>query len=192
MNSSGEVTRLLSAWTNGDAQALDELMPLVYGELHRIARRCWAGQPHGHTLQPTALLHEAYLKLVSQGEKTFQGRAHFFAVASMAMRQVLVNHAEATLAEKRGGGQETVPLEDIEVAVRQEAQEVVALHEALRALEQMDPRKGRVVELRYFGGLSIEETAAALDVSTITVTRDWQAARAWLARELGVGDSARV
>lgn len=167
-------------------------MPLVYGELHRIARRCWAGQAHGHTLQPTALLHEAYLKLVSQGEKTFQGRAHFFAVASMAMRQVLVNHAEATLAGKRGGGQETVPLEDIEVAVRQEAREVVALHEALRALEQMDPRKGRVVELRYFGGLSLEETAAALNVSTITVTRDWQAARAWLARQLGVGDSAPV
>src|SRR5258708_5275013 len=113
MNSSGEVTKLLSAWTNGDPHALEELMPLVYGELHRIARRCWTGPPHGHTLQPTALLHEAYLKLASQGEKTFQGRAHFFAVASMAMRQVLVNHAEATLAEKRGGSTESVALEHI-------------------------------------------------------------------------------
>lgn len=186
MSSTGDVTRLLSAWTGGDQQALDDLMPLVYRELHRIARRCWGAQAADHTLQPTALIHEAYLKLVSQGERTFQSRAHFFALASMAMRQVLVNHAEARLAEKRGGGKETVPLEEVE-PVRQEAREVLALHEALKALEKLDPRKSRVVELRYFGGLSIEETAEALGVSTITVTRDFQAARAWLARELGAG-----
>jgi len=189
MHPSGDVTRLLSAWTNGDQQALDGLMPLVYGELHRIARRCWSSQNQGHTLQPTALIHEAYLKLVSQGQRTFQSRAHFFAVASIAMRQVLVNHAEANLAEKRGGGKETVSLDDIDPALRQEAKEVLALHEALKELDRIDPRKSRVVELRYFGGLSIEETAEALGVSTITVTRDFQAARAWLARELGAGDT---
>ena len=189
MHPSGDVTRLLSAWTNGDQQALDGLMPLVYSELHRIARRCWSSQPQGHTLQPTALIHEAYLKLVNQGQRTFQSRAHFFAVASIAMRQVLVNHAEANLAEKRGGGKETISLEDIDPALRQEAKEVLALHEALKELDRIDPRKSRVVELRYFGGLSIEETAEALGVSTITVTRDFQAARAWLARELGAGDA---
>src|SRR5665213_3505160 len=155
MPPSGDVTRLLSAWTNGDQQALDGLMPLFYGELHRIARRCWSSQPQGQTLQPTALIHEAYLKLVSQGQRTFQSRAHFFAVASMAMRQVLVNHAEASLAEKRGGGKETVSLEDIDPALRQESREVLALHEALKELDRIDSRKSRVVELRYFGGLSI-------------------------------------
>jgi RNA polymerase sigma-70 factor, ECF subfamily len=189
MNPSGDVTRLLSAWTNGDQEALDELMPLVYGELHRIARRCWSSQPQGHTLQPTALIHEAYLKLVGQGQRTFHSRAHFFALASMAMRQVLVNHAEANLAEKRGGGKGTISLDDAEPALRQEAREVLALNEALKELERIDPRKSRVVELRYFGGLSIEETAEALGVSTVTVTRDFQAARAWLARELGAGDT---
>jgi RNA polymerase sigma factor (TIGR02999 family) len=189
MHPSGDVTRLLSAWTNGDQQALDELMPLVYGELHRIARRCWRGQPQGHTLQPTALIHEAYLKLVSQGQRTFHSRAHFFALSSMAMRQVLVNHAEASLAEKRGGGKGTVSFDDIEPALRQEAKEVLALHDALKDLDKIDPRKSCVVELRYFGGLSIEETAEALGVSTVTVTRDFQAARAWLARELGAGNT---
>lgn len=188
MQPSGDVTRLLSAWTSGDQQALDQLMPLVYRELHRIARRCWGSQPPGHTLQPTALIHEAYLKLVSQGQRTFHSRSHFFAVASMAMRQVLVNHAQASLAEKRGAGTEVISLEDIEPALRQEAKEVMALHEALKDLEKIDTRKSRVVELRYFGGLSIQEAAEALGVSTVTVTRDFQAARAWLARELGVGD----
>lgn len=187
MESSGEVTRLLTAWTGGDQCALDELMPLVYSELHRIARRCWGMQPADHTLQPTALIHEAYLKLVSQGERNFQSRTHFFKLASMAMRQVLVNHAEARLTEKRGGGQVTVSLDDVEPAVRQEAREVLELHEALKVLERLDPRKSRVVELRYFAGLSIEETAEALGISTITVTRDFKAARAWLARELGAG-----
>lgn len=185
MQPEDQVTRLLSAWTGGDRQALDELMPLVYGELRRIAKRTWGAQKSDHTLQPTALIHEAYLKLVGQGERTFQSRTHFFAVASMAMRQVLVNYAEASLAEKRGGGAANVPLEEAEEAVQMEAREVLALHDALERLAVLDRRKAQVVELRYFGGLSIEETAEALGISTITVTRDWQAARAWLARELG-------
>ena len=185
---SGDVTRLLSAWTGGDQQALDQLMPLVYSELHRIARRHWGGQPQGHTLEPTALIHEAYLKLVSRGEKTFESRNHFFALASMAMRQILVNHAEASLAAKRGGDQQTVSLDDVQPVV-EEAKEVLALHDALNRLAKIDPRKSRVVELRYFGGLSIEEAAGALGISTITVTRDWQTARAWLAREMGVGSA---
>lgn len=185
METQGDVTRLLSAWTGGDTHALEELMPLVYQELYRIARRCWTGQPQGHTLQPTALIHEAYLKLVKDGDRSFQNRSHFFAVASMAMRQVLVNHAEATLTQKRGGRVETVVLDDSIPALRQEAGEVLALHEALQRLEKVDQRKSRVVELRYFGGLSIEETAETLKISAVTVTRDWQLARAWLARELG-------
>ena|ERR1035438_3662141 len=184
----GDITRLLSAWTEGDARALEDLIPLVYHELHRIARRHWSGQPEGHTLQPTALIHEAYLKLVGQGEKSFENRTHFFALASMAMRQVLVNHAETRLAGKRGGGVGKVSMEGIDVAVEQEAKEVLALHDALNTLHATDPRKSRVVKLRYFGGLSIEETAEALGVSTVTVTRDWQTARAWLAREIGAGN----
>jgi RNA polymerase sigma factor (TIGR02999 family) len=185
MDSSDNVTRLLSAWTGGDQHALDELMPLVYAELHRIARRAWSSQQSGHTLQPTALIHEAYLRLAGRGEQSFDNRTHFFAVASMAMRQVLVNHAQASLAAKRGGGLEMIPLEEAEHALRQEAKEVLSLHEALQRLATLDARKSRVVELRYFGGLSVEETAEALGISPVTVTRDWQAARAWLARELG-------
>lgn len=160
-------------------------MPLVYNELHRIARYHWSSQPRGHTLQPTALIHEAFLKLV--GHSGVQNRTHFFALASTAMRQILVNHAESSLAQKRGGGLANVPLEERDLAVQEEAKEVVALNEALVALQAIDPRKSRVVELRYFGGLSIEETADVLGVSAVTVTRDWQTARAWLARQLGKG-----
>jgi RNA polymerase sigma factor (TIGR02999 family) len=189
MNPPGDITRLLSAWTAGDELALQELMPLVYNELHRIARRQWSTQPEGHTLQPTALIHEAFLKLVNPRDMAFENRKQFFAVASMAMRQVLVNHAEARLAQKRGGGQANVPLDETEAAVQKEARDVLALHEALKALQLVDARKSRVVELRYFGGLSIEETAEALSISPVTVTRDWQTARAWLARELGMGSA---
>jgi len=185
MESADNLTKLLADWSGGDQQALEQLMPLVYAELHRIARRAWSGQKPGHTLQPTVLIHEAYLKLMGQN-RTFQNRAHFYAVASMAMRQVLVNHAEASLSAKRGGGKNKVPLDEAQVAAEEkEATSVLSLHAALNRLAQMDPRKSRVVELRYFGGLSIEETAEALSVSTLTVSRDWQAARAWLARELG-------
>jgi RNA polymerase sigma factor (TIGR02999 family) len=188
MEPSGDVTRLLAAWAEDDKHALQELMPLVYHELRRIAQHHWRSQPPGNTLPPTALIHEAYLKLIGQADKSFQNRTQFFALASMAMRQVLVNHAEARLAKKRGGGVQKVSMEDVDVAVEREAADLLALDGALKTLHTMDPRKSRVVELRYFGGLSIEETAEALSVSPVTVTRDWQTARAWLARELGVGN----
>jgi RNA polymerase sigma-70 factor, ECF subfamily len=184
MGSQGEVTSLLAAWGKGDQNALNELMPLVYNELHRMARRAWIGQNHANTLQPTALLNEAYLKLAGAENASFQNRCHFFAVASTAMRQILVNHAKSRLAGKRGSGQIKLSIDDVQLAVNQEAAEVVALHEALERLEAVDARKSRVVEMRYFGGLSIEETAEALSVSVITVNRDWRLARTWLMREM--------
>jgi len=183
--STDNLTVLLKSWAEGDNTVLDRLMPLAYHELHRIAQQRWRGQRPGHTLQPTVLIHEAYLKLMGQGQRTFENRLHFFAVMSMAMRQVLVNHAEASLAAKRGGGKINVPLEEAEAPALREATEVLNLHEALKLLSQVNPRQSRVVELRYFGGLSIEETAEVLGVSPVTVTRDWHVARAWLARELG-------
>jgi RNA polymerase sigma factor (TIGR02999 family) len=181
----GNLTVLLKSWADGDQAALDRLMPLAYSELHRIAQQRWRGQRPGQTLQPTVLIHEAYLKLVGQGQRTFENRVHFFAVMSMAMRQVLVNHAEASLAAKRGGGKINVPLEEAEAAALRESTEVLNLHEALKLLAQVNSRQSRVVELRYFGGLSIEEAAEVLAISPVTVTRDWHMARAWLARELG-------
>lgn len=179
----GEVTRLLDAWSAGDQQALNGLMPLVYAELHRIARRAFRSQSPGNTLQPTALIHEAYLKLI-QSDSPFKGRSHFFAVASIAMRHILVNHAMANRSMKRGAGQINIPLDDADPKLAQESAEIVALHDALDALHAIDPRKSRIVELRYFGGLSIEETAEVLSVSTITVNRDWRLARTWLFREM--------
>ncbi|MBV8530318.1 MAG: sigma-70 family RNA polymerase sigma factor [Candidatus Eremiobacteraeota bacterium] len=184
MDPQGEVTELLSAWGKGDENALKQLMPLVYAELHRIARRAWNEQPQGNTLQPTALINEAYLKLANAESGTFNDRRHFFAVASKAMRQILVNHAKSRLSEKRGGGRVNVSLDDVQPVVHEEAAEIVALHEALEALQAIDPRKSRVVEMRYFGGLSIEETAEALGVSVATVNRDWRLARSWLIREM--------
>jgi RNA polymerase sigma factor (TIGR02999 family) len=184
MTPQGQVTSLLAAWGKGDQNALNELMPLVYNELHRMARRAWSSQDPANTLQPTALIHEAYLRLAGADSASFQNRSHFFAVASTAMRQILVNHAKSRLAGKRGSGHVKVSFDDAEPAVHQEAAEVVALHEALERLQALDPRKSRVVEMRYFGGLSIEETAEALGVSIITVNRDWRLARTWLIREM--------
>jgi RNA polymerase sigma-70 factor (ECF subfamily) len=178
------VTLLLAAWSNGDQSALDKMMPLVYAELHRIARRAWSQQPHNHTLQPTALINEAYLKLANAENASFQDRCHFFAVACKAMRQILVNHAKSRLSDKRGRGLANVSLDEVQPAVHQEAAEIVALHEALEALHTVDPRKSMVVEMRYFGGLSVEETAEALGVSVVTVNRDWRLARSWLIREM--------
>jgi RNA polymerase sigma factor (TIGR02999 family) len=183
-NPQGEVTRLLAAWSTGDQSALNEMMPLVYAELHRIARRAWSQQPHNYTLQPTALINEAYLKLANAENASFNDRCHFFAVACKAMRQILVNHAKSRLSEKRGRGQVNVSLDEVQPAVHQEASEIVALHEALEALHSVDPRKSMVVEMRYFGGLSIEETAEAMGVSVGTVNRDWRLARSWLIREM--------
>jgi RNA polymerase sigma factor (TIGR02999 family) len=188
MDSQDEVTSLLTAWGKGDQNALNELMPLVYNELHRMARRAWSGQ-QGVTLQPTALINEAYLKLAGAGNTSFQDRCHFFAVACTAMRQILVNHAKSRNTEKRGSGQVAVSLDDVQPAINQEAAEVVALHEALERLQALDERKCKVVEMRYFGGLSIEETAEALGVSVITVNRDWRLARTWLIREMNGAES---
>jgi RNA polymerase sigma factor (TIGR02999 family) len=189
MNPQGDVTTLLTAWGQGDPNALNELMPLVYNELHRMAQRAFRSMNQGVTLQPTALINEAYLKLIGSGATSFQNRAHFFAVASTAMRQILVNHARSRHAGKRGSGQIAVSIDDVQPAAQQEAAEVVALHEALERLEGIDARKSRVVEMRYFGGLSIEETAEALGVSVITVNRDWRLARTWLLREMN-GDAS--
>ena len=184
MDPQGEVTRLLAAWGEGDPSALNQLIPLVYAELHRIARRVWSQHQQNHTLQPTALIHEAYLKLASAEGASFQDRCHFFAVACTAMRQILVNHAKSHLSGKRGGGRAHVSLDEVQRAVDREAEEIVSLHEALEALQAVDPRKSKVVEMRYFGGLSIEETAEALGVSIGTVNRDWRLARSWLIREM--------
>ena len=183
-NPQGEVTKLLAEWSSGDQSALNKMMPLVYAELHRIARRAWSQHPRNNTLQPTALINEAYLKLANAESASFQDRCHFFAVACKAMRQILVNHAKSRLSGKRGLGLVNVSLDDVEPAVHQEAAETVALHEALEALHAVDPRKSTVVEMRYFGGLSIEETAEAMGVSVATVNRDWRLARSWLIREM--------
>jgi RNA polymerase sigma factor (TIGR02999 family) len=184
MDPQTQVTTLLTAWGKGDPSALNQLMPLVYAELHRIARRVWSQHQQNQTLQPTALVNEAYLKLANAEGASYQDRRHFFAVASIAMRQILVNHAKSHLAARRGGGHSNVSLDDVQRAVDAEAQEILSLHEALEALQTVDPRKSRVVEMRYFGGLSIEETAAAMDVSVGTVNRDWRLARSWLIREM--------
>jgi RNA polymerase sigma-70 factor, ECF subfamily len=179
-----EVTQLLAAWSDGDGEALAELMPMVYDELHRMAKRYMNSQTSGHTLQTTALIHEAYLKLADQKDKRWQNRAHFFAVAAQAMRHILVDHARKHKAEKRGGEATVISLESVAVISNQRAEEIVALNEALENLTALDERKARVVELRYFGGLSVEETAEVLKVSPETVARDWRFAKTWLLREL--------
>lgn len=180
-----DVTKLLEAWREGEDEALAELMPLVYDELHRMAKRYMNSQPSGHTLQTTALIHEAYLKIAEQKENRWQNRTHFFAVAAQAMRHILVDHARSHKMEKRGGGKaQIISLEDVAFISNERAEEIVALDDALKELSALDERKGRVVELRYFGGLSVEETAEVLKVSPETVTRDWRFAKTWLLREL--------
>jgi RNA polymerase sigma-70 factor, ECF subfamily len=178
------VTALLQAWSEGDAAALQDLLPLVEGELHRLARRYMRGERHGHTLQPTALVNEAYLRLVGVSRIRWQNRGHFLAVAARAMRHILVDLARARGYQKRGGGVAAVPLDGLDVAGATPGPDVVALHDALEALAQFDARKSQVVELRYFGGLTVEETAEVLGVSPETVMRDWKFAKAWLLRQL--------
>jgi RNA polymerase sigma factor (TIGR02999 family) len=184
------VTELLRAWGEGDQAAVDELVPLVYGELRRQARRYMRAQPSGHTLQTTALVHETYLRLVGRSRVQWKGRAHFFGVAAKAMRSILVDHARARGAAKRGGAARPVTLgeagEIAEVADPERGVDVLALDEALARLGELDPRKSQLVELRYFGGLGIEEAAVVLGVSPATVKREWTTARAWLKRELSV------
>lgn len=179
-----EVTRLLLAWGAGDEQALERLTPLVYQELHRLAMVQMAGERPDHTLQATALVHEAYLRLVDLQGVGWRDRAHFFAVAARMMRRILVDFARARTYQKRDGGQR-VPLE--EAPADQPAAELVALDDALNRLAVIDDRKSQIVELRYFGGLTVEETAEALEISPETVMRDWRAAKAWFYLQLGGG-----
>jgi RNA polymerase sigma-70 factor, ECF subfamily len=182
--SSEEVTQLLVAWSNGNKAALDQLMPLVYRELHRLARRRLGRENAGHTLQTTALVNEAYLRLVGQKESQWQNRAHFFAIAAQMMRRILVDYARSRHYAKRGGGAPKVSFDEIMAVSGGRAADVVALDEALTTLGELDQRKSRMVELRFFGGLSIEETAEVLGVSPGTIRRDWTLTKAWLQRQI--------
>lgn len=179
-----DVTQLLAAWGDGDEAALEQLVPLVYAELKRMARRHMYGESEGHVLQTTALVHEAYLKMVSQRNAKWQNRAHFFAVSSQQMRHILVDAARARMRQKRGSDAPVVSLDDAPTLSMSRAAEFVGLDDALQELAKLDPRRSRVVEMRYFGGMSLEETAAALKISEDTVARDWKAAKAWLYAEL--------
>jgi RNA polymerase sigma-70 factor, ECF subfamily len=181
---SHNITRLLLDWRNGDQTALDRLMPLVYGELRRMANNYMRNERRGHTLQSSALVNEAYLRLVDHENIDWQNRAHFFGVAAQAMRRILVDHARTRNYQKRGGGAQQVSLEEAATMAEDRAAELIALDEALQELAKIDERKSRVVVMRYFGGLSLEETAEALGVSIPTVTRDWTTAKAWLLREM--------
>jgi RNA polymerase sigma factor (TIGR02999 family) len=178
------VTALLLQWGKGDEAALDRLIPLVHQELHRIARRCMVGEGAGHTLQATALLNEAYLRLVDGKAVTWTDRAHFFAVSARIMRRILVDHARARRTLKRGGPEARVTLDEALVVSKELPHDFVALDDALQALAAFDERKSRVIELRFFAGLSVEETAAVLEVSPDTVMRDWRLAKAWLQGEM--------
>lgn len=178
------ITLLLGRFASGDRTALDELYPLVYQRLRRLAARKLDSERPGHTLQATALVHEAFLSLSKQDEKQWRDRGHFFAVASLAMRQILVAHARKRLAEKRGGNQIRVAFVEEALVDDRDAVEVVALDAALVELEKENPRQARIVELRFFGGMSIEETATAMELSTGTIKREWNVARAWLFQKL--------
>jgi len=182
----GDISGILRAWSDGDQSALDRLTPIVYDELHRLARRYMRHERPGHSLQTSALVNEAYLRLVDYERMEWQNRAHFFAVSAQLMRRILVDHARRHNL-KRGGGVEHVALEEAAVVGGEQGPDLVALDDAMNALARIDPRKVQVVEMRFFGGLSVEETAEVLKVSTITVKRDWRAARAWLYRELTGG-----
>ena len=178
------VTRLLRAWGQGEDAALEELLPLVHQELRRLARRYMFGERPGHTLQTTALVNEAYLRLVNSRQVNWQNRAHFFAISAQLMRRILVDYARARGSQKRGGGVPKVTLDEELMAPREKGHDLVALDDALKALAHIDPRKCKVIELRFFGGLSVDETAEALKISPDTILRDWRLAKAWLAREM--------
>jgi RNA polymerase sigma factor (TIGR02999 family) len=182
-----DVTQLLASWRSGDQEALDKLMPLVYDELRRIASRHMKRERAGHTLQTSAVVNEAYLRLVGQRDVEWKDRVHFFAVAAQVMRHLLVDHARTRGRIRRGAGARQVSLDEAAIVTNQKAEEVLALDSALTKLAAIDPRKVKVVELRYFSGLSAEETAEVLGVSEITVKREWLKAKAWLYRELTVG-----
>jgi len=179
-----EITQLLAEWSDGNQSALDELYPLVYEELHRLARRYMSRERKGHTLQTTALINEAYVRLVDQRNVHWANRSHFFAISAQIMRRILIDHARRHAYAKRGGGAQQVSLEEVAVVATEKSAEIIRLDEALTTLAKMDPRRCNVVELRYFGGLSNEEIAGVLKVSENTVTRDWNLARAWLHQQL--------
>ncbi len=174
------ITQLLVKWRGGDKAALDELMPIVYDELRRLARSFMGRERQNHTLQTSALINEAYLKLVTSDENNWQDRAHFFAVAAQVMRHILIDHARSYLYQKRGGGAQKVDLEEALVLTEERAREIIDLDDALATLAKLDPRRSRIVELRFFGGLDINETSEVMHVSPTTVQREWRAARAWL------------
>jgi RNA polymerase sigma factor (TIGR02999 family) len=184
----GEVSGLLRAWGDGDRGALDKLTPIVYDELHRLASRYMRGERPGHSLQTSALVNEAYMRLVDYKGMQWQNRAHFFAVSAQLMRRILVEHARRHNL-KRGGGVQHVSLDETAVLGDDRAADLVALDDAMNALARIDHRKVRVVEMRFFGGLSVEETAEVLKVSSVTVMRDWSTAKAWLYRELAGGST---
>jgi RNA polymerase sigma factor (TIGR02999 family) len=186
--SQGEITTLLKAWSEGDQTALEKLTPIVYKELHRLAGRYMKGERPGHSLQTTALVNEAYMRLVDYKRMEWQNRAHFFAVSAQLVRRILVEHARRRNL-KRGGGIRHVSLDEVAVTGGGRSADLVALDDAMKTLARMDPRKERVVEMRFFGGLSVEETAEVLKISPVTVMRDWTTAKAWLYKELGGKDS---
>lgn len=188
MSSPPDITALLVDWSKGDKTALDKLLPLVERELHRLAHSYMRKENVDHTLQTTALVNEAYLRLVDQKNTRWQNRAHFFGIAAQIMRRILMNYARDRQRMKRGGGAIQVSLSEVDLVSGQKASELLALDEALDRLSTVDERKAKVVEFRYFGGLSVEETAEVLQVSSITVMRDWNMAKAWLAREIGNAD----
>jgi RNA polymerase sigma-70 factor, ECF subfamily len=180
MSAPSELTQLLLDWSRGDKNALDKLMPLVYDELRSLARRYLSRESVGHTLQTTALVNEAYMRLIDQSRVQWQNRAHFFAICAQMMRRILVDHARKQQYAKRGGGAVKISLDDIALLSNEKAAELVALDEALEKLAGMDSRRSRVVELRFFGGLNNEEIASVLGISANTVMRDWNLAKAWL------------
>jgi len=181
---SASLTQKLIQWSSGDEDSLNKVLPIVAEELHRIAKRQMRKERPGHTLQATALVNEAYLRLIDQTNVTWQNRAHFFGIAARIMRQILIDHARGVRRDKRGGAQVRLPLDEAIVFSPVKSASLIALDEALGRLEGKDPRKARVVELRYFGGLSVEETAEVLEVHPNTVIRDWTLAKAWLKSEL--------
>jgi len=183
-SSTSNVTRLLLQWSEGDTAAREALIPLVYGELRRIARQCLASQRPGHTLQSTALVHEAYLRLVDHSSVHWENRVHFFAVAAQLMRRILVDHARRQRAAKRGGGNLTLVLDEAVAPPARRAVDLIALDDALNGLAALDSRQSQIVELRFFGGLSIEDTSQLLDISPATVKREWVTARAWLYQQV--------
>ena len=188
---SEQITQLLQAWGQGEEAALNRLLPIVNQELRRLARRYMFGERVGHTLQTTALVNEAYLRLVNAREVNWQNRAHFFALSAQLMRRILVDSARARCEQKRGGGNPKVTLDEGLVGAQQKGEDLVALDDALKTFAQVDARKSRVVELRFFGGLSVEETAEVLQVHPNTVLRDWKLAKMWLKREMSK-ESGRV